>query len=203
MELSTPSSPISRRTFLRTTAVAAGAVAAGVALQSEAVAGGSADHFYTTSVAEWDGARQAGWYDETWINRFYVFPRPTSYQGRGTSRLYRLYNRSINDHFYTVDYSEAVSAISGGGYSDESSITPMYVFADFPRPLLVSCRSLYRMWSDRATDHFYTTNTDELNGAVSAGYRNETYESTRMWVFDSPVVFSGVQAVPVFRLYHP
>jgi hypothetical protein len=73
---------------------------------------GSDDHFFTTSLAEFENAIQNGFTDETTNSTgFGVLP----IQFSGSVPLYRLYNPSAGLHYYTIDSAERDSLI-GNGY---------------------------------------------------------------------------------------
>lgn len=109
----------------------------------------------------------------------------------GTVPLYRLYQPTIIDHFYTTNISEAQNAIQHLGYNDEgvaARIWPSHAFGTVP---------LYRLYSPGATDHFYTTNSAERNNAIShLGYNDEGIAG---YVY--PNRGHGHGGAPLYRLY--
>ena len=97
----------------------------------------------------------------------YIFPT----QEIQTVPLYRSYQPSVIDHFYTVDKAESDNSVTKLGYSYEG-ITG-YVFP----PSGSSCPGaapLYRAYQPTIYDHFYTMSAPERDNAVAnLGYSNE------------------------------
>jgi C1A family cysteine protease len=101
--------------------------------------------------------------------------------------LYRYWNPSGGDHFYTTNWGELGGGAHGWGYEG----VQCYVSPD-PRPGLVP---LYRYWNGGACDHFYTTNWAELG----AGAHGWAYEGVQCYV--SPGQASGT--IPLYRYWNP
>jgi len=97
----------------------------------------------------------------------YIFPT----QEAQTVPLYRSYQPSVFDHFYTVDKAESDNSVTKLGYSYEG-ITG-YVFS----PSGSSCIGAapwYRSYNPTIYDHFYTMLAPERDNAVAnLGYSNE------------------------------
>jgi hypothetical protein len=97
----------------------------------------------------------------------YIFPT----QETQTVPLYRSYQPSVFDHFYTVDKAESDNSVTKLGYSYEG-ITG-YVFS----PSGSSCPGAapwYRAYQATIYDHFYTMSAPERDNAVAnLGYSNE------------------------------
>lgn len=64
--------------------------------------------------------------------------------------LYRYFNPSVVDHFYTTNFNELGGG--GNGYNYEGIQSFIY-----PYPVKGSV-PLYRYWQPQVSDHFYTTN---------------------------------------------
>jgi subtilisin family serine protease len=100
--------------------------------------------------------------------------------------LYRYWNPSVTDHYYTINYNELGEG--GLGWSIEKIagfVSSQQQFGTVP---------LYRYWSPSWGDHFYTTNFNELgNGAQG-------------WVFEKVecYVYSQQQSgtVPLYRYWN-
>ncbi len=76
----------------------------------------------------------------------------------------RLYNPTINDHFYTSSQIEADGAVANHGYVIEGTMG--YV----ERYQLDSTEAIFRMWNPVAKKHFYTTSNQEIQSAQSSGF---------------------------------
>ncbi|KAJ3799051.1 hypothetical protein GGU11DRAFT_667653, partial [Lentinula aff. detonsa] len=76
----------------------------------------STDHFYTISSDELPEMNTLGWTNDTAPNQTagYVYP----YSICGAAPLYRLFDPSAMDHFYTMDFVEAQNAVEAG-YQDQ------------------------------------------------------------------------------------
>src|SRR6266511_2008442 len=95
----------------------------------------------------------------------------------GTTDLYRCFNQTSGDHFYTTSAAERDNAVATAGYVFET--TACYVFGGQPGPT-----DFYRCFNQTNRDHFYTTSLAERDNAVAtAGY---TSEGTAGYVFATP-----------------
>jgi hypothetical protein len=85
-----------------------------------------------------------------------------------TTDLYRLYNSSTGDHFYTTSTAERDNAIAQYGYVSEGTAGNVFV-AQQP-----GTTDLYRLYNSSTGDHFYTTLTAERDNAIAQyGYVSE------------------------------
>jgi len=92
-----------------------------------------------------------------------------------TGPLYRYWNATTADHFYTTNWSE----LGNGRYGYTYEGVQCYVDAQ-QAPGTVP---LHRYWNPDAADHFYTTDWAEL-GNGKYGY---TYEGVQCYVYPGPV----------------
>ncbi|MEH2015078.1 hypothetical protein [Nostoc sp.] len=99
--------------------------------------------------------------------------------------LYRYYNSSIVDHFYTVNFAELGNGSSG--YISEG------IAAYISKIQYAGTVPLYRYYSSAATDHFYTTNFSELGNGKN-GY---VFEGIIGYVYPRPIT----DTLPVYRYY--
>lgn len=105
----------------------------------------------------------------------------------GRVPLYRYWNPSAADHFYTTNWSE----LGGGNYGWAFERVECYVLPS-SEPGSVP---LYRYWNPSVGDHFYTTDWSELgNGAYGWGL-----EGVQCHVL--PAFAPG--AVPLYRYWNP
>jgi cytolysin (calcineurin-like family phosphatase) len=127
------------------------------------------DHFYTTSLAEYDNAIQnCGYKGEGVACMVYSSP---DYDPESLIPFYRAFNPTIFDHFYTTSEAEYINACEHLGYNPEG--IQCYVF-----PANISGNDalvpLYRLYHPRLSDHFYTVNIVEVGIAERDGYQLET-----------------------------
>jgi hypothetical protein len=114
-----------------------------------------------------------------------VFPGP----GSGRIPLFRLYNPTSADHFYTTDPAERDSAKASSGYVDEG--TACWVAATKS----LGTSSFFRLFNPQSGDHFYTKSASERALAVfQSGYTDEGIACE--------VPISGTGTVPFFRLFN-
>ena len=104
-----------------------------------------------------------------------------------TGALYRYWNRSAGDHFYTTNWNE----LHGGNYGWVFESIQCYVYSQ-QRPGTVP---LYRYWNSSAGDHFYTTNWNELG----AGRYGWNLEGIQCYVL--PQQQPG--SLPLYRYWNP
>lgn len=97
--------------------------------------------------------------------------------------MYRLYNRSSGEHFYTADLNEKDTLVSLGWkyegigwYAPQSSKTPVY-----------------RLYNKNAGDHHYTTDKNEKDTLVNLGWNDEGIS----WYSDDS------ETIPLYRQYNP
>ena len=170
------------------------------------------DHFYTASAAEKNALQnnpQWGYvYEGT---AFYVFES----QADGTSPVYRFFNASNGDHFYTASVSEKNSITLSPVYRfyNPASGDHFYTASDAEKNIVANTSysgylfegiafyayasqvngsvPVYRSFNGTTGDHFYTTSNTEKD---ASGY---TYESIAFYAYTSQLNGSS----PVFRLF--
>jgi subtilisin family serine protease len=107
--------------------------------------------------------------------------------GAFTAPIYRYWNPSVTDHYYSIKYNEfsegnlgwGIEKIAGFAFSSQQSGTV----------------PLYRYWNPSWGDHFYTTNFNELgNGAL--GW---TLERIECYVYNQ----QQTGTVPLYRYWNP
>ncbi|MDE5759043.1 MAG: hypothetical protein K2H85_10600 [Allobaculum sp.] len=97
--------------------------------------------------------------------------------------MYRLYNRSSGEHFYTHDLNEKDTLVGLGWkyegigwYAPQSSETPVY-----------------RLYNKNAGDHHYTIDKNEKDTLVKLGWNDEGIS----WYSDDS------ETIPLYRQYNP
>src|SRR5262249_27254446 len=101
--------------------------------------------------------------------------------------LYRYWNPTAGDHFYTTNWNELGFGRYGWNYeSIQCYVYPGAVAGAVP---------LYRYWNPSVGDHFYTTNWNELG----SGRYGWNYEGIQCYVF--PAQTPG--SVPLYRYWNP
>lgn len=101
--------------------------------------------------------------------------------------LYRYWNGSATDHFYTIDFSALGSGASGWNFE--------WVQCYVHSTQVAGTVPLYRYWNPSAADHFYTIDFSALgNGA--AGWSLEKIEC---YVYSTQVAGT----VPLYRYWNP
>jgi len=100
--------------------------------------------------------------------------------------LYRYYNATAVDHFYTTNFAELQTGRGGYAYEGEQCA----VYAE-QKPGTVA---LHRYYNAVAADHLYTTTPAELEPDAH-GY---AYEGVQCWVLERP----QPGTVPLFRYYN-
>jgi streptogramin lyase len=102
-------------------------------------------------------------------------------------KVYRLWNPTTTDHFYTTNLDEVLNAVDQGKYTAEG--------VGFSSPQGDGL-AVYRGWNPNIGDHFYTTNLDEFNKAVNNfGYVNE---GIAFYAISDPVI-----GQEVYRAWNP
>ncbi|MCR4950627.1 MAG: C40 family peptidase [Solobacterium sp.] len=89
-------------------------------------------------------------------------PTPVKAENETTS-VYRLYNVSSGEHFYTVNENEK-SGLEKSGWICEG--------VGWMAPV-VSSQPVYRLYNPKAGDHHYTVNETEKEYLVKAGWKDE------------------------------
>jgi subtilisin family serine protease len=105
----------------------------------------------------------------------------------GTVPLYRYWNPSIGDHFYTTDFNELGYGASGWGFERiECHVYTQQAPGTVP---------LYRYWNPSIGDHFYTTDFNEL-GYGASGW---SFERVECYVYNQ----QAAGTVPLYRYWNP
>jgi hypothetical protein len=152
--------------------------------RASAPGGGS---FITTSYTEYESLVSGGWTGDG--VDFFADP-----PGANTGfPVYRLYNPTTYQHFWTTDPQLRQNYISSG-WNDEgiafTSISPVAQPVASPAGEL----NVYRFYIPQTYSHFYTTDPYERDLMIEAGY---TYEGVAWYSYAS------TSDIPVYRLYSP
>ncbi|KAF9568682.1 hypothetical protein CPC08DRAFT_795010 [Agrocybe pediades] len=134
------------------------------------------DDFYTVSVDEKNNAiAKLGYNDEGVAG--YLWPNTVAQQKK-TIPLYRVYNgqAGVHNHFYTTSPVERDADINNLGYANEG--TAGYVYND----TLCGGLPLYRLWSARAQNEFYTMDANEVNNVVTNDPDRYVLEKVAAWI---------------------
>jgi hypothetical protein len=147
----------------------------------------NSEHYYTADQSEYNSLLSAGgWIDEG--IPFYVYPSTTS--TNVSHGIYRLYNSTLQQHYWTLDENTKTYLINIG-YSLESS--PFNTFSglvDLPVPA-VERINIYGLKG--YAGYFYTTSFSELESVVNRGYSYDGVLTT------ASAVNAGTE---VYRLQH-
>ncbi|KAF7296675.1 F-box domain-containing protein [Mycena chlorophos] len=100
--------------------------------------------------------------------------------------LYRAWNPTATDHFYTTSAQEVANAT---GYNDEGIRAYLYPTQ------VANTTEFYRLYAKSIVDHFYTTSRTSVSSAESEGYVEEN--NTPMFIYPSQICGS----VPFYRMY--
>lgn len=150
------------------------------------------DHFYTTD-STGELALKGGWNYEG--IQCYV---QTEQDPNSTIPVFRYFNNSLIDHFYTTNQTEGTKAVSGGYSAD---FVGFYMFPPpSPNPTVIDeappgpngTLPLYRLLLG-GKNHFYTTNKIEAEAAGGV------YEGVAGYVY--PTARAGW--TPLYRWYKP
>lgn len=104
-----------------------------------------------------------------------------------TTPLYRYWNATAGDHFYTTDWAELGTGRYGWEYEG--------VYGHVLQQQRTGTVPLYRYWNATVTDHFYTTDWTELG----TGRYGWVYERIQCYVY--PTQAPGT--VPLYRYWNP
>ena len=156
-----------------------------IAVYRASVVGGGS--FLTTNQGEYNALVAAG-YSGDGID-FYADP---AWSNSG-SPVFRLYNSTSHQHYWTADTQQRQTFLQNG-YSDEgiafASISPTRQEAAPTQGHLL----VYRFYVATSHSHFWTTDVNERDSLIQAGYQ---YEGVA-WNSSSDTTKS-----PVYRLYAP
>jgi hypothetical protein len=108
--------------------------------------------------------------------------------GRTLVPVYRYWNATVSDHFYTSSMSEHSHHYSSEGVA--------FQLAAAPGPGLVP---VYRYFKSDVHDHFYTTNSAEIGVAAPGAVGKFGYRCEGVLGYISPVQTPGT--VPVYRYF--
>ena len=96
-----------------------------------------------------------------------------------TVQVYRLYNATTQDHFYTVDSGEKSQLIANG-----------WTYEGIAWNSPTSGNPVIRLYNSATGDHMYTASGDEANNLVRSGWKRE-----------GTAFFVKRSGTPVYRLY--
>lgn len=99
----------------------------------------------------------------------------------GSNTMYRLYNGSSGEHFYTSNYSEA-TYLTGTGWSYEGAAWFAPANGD----------EVYRLYNPYSTEHHYTKDAGEKDYLAGSG-----------WNYEGVGWKTSNSGIPVYRLFNP
>ncbi|KAF9552716.1 hypothetical protein CPC08DRAFT_789314 [Agrocybe pediades] len=136
------------------------------------------DSFYTTGVVEKNKAITLLGYQDQGIAG-YLWPNTTVPVPKQTIPLYRVYNSqlTVTDHFYTTSVAERDAAINKLGFTNEGIAG--YVYND----TLCDGLPLYRLYSGKVQNHFYTMDAAERDNMVANDPDGYVYEKIAAYMF--------------------
>jgi hypothetical protein len=138
------------------------------------------DHFYTTSTSEIGDVELGATGNYGYIYEGIGFYIASSLCDSNTA-LYRYYQGSIYDHFYTTSADEigttTAGAVGNYGYTFEGILG----YCDPAETARADMVPLYRYYNSAIGDHFYTISYSEL-GAGGYGW---SYEGIQCYVYSS------------------
>ena len=129
-------------------------------------------HYYTADQSEYNSLLGAGgWIDEG--TPFYVYPSTTS--TNVSHGIYRLYNSTLKQHYWTLDENMKTYLINMGYSLEPSPFNTFSGLVDLPIPATERI-NIYRLRGN--SGYFYTTSLFELESVVRRGYVYEGVVTT-------------------------
>ena len=120
---------------------------------------------------------------------FYAYD-PQATQPNGTIPVYRYYNSTNGDHFYTIDNVSTYT-----GYATEG----VAFYAYDPQVAQPNgTASMYRFYNSSTGDHFYTTSENEKDSLIDNPQWDYAYEGIAFFVNSA----QANEAIPVYRFYN-
>jgi len=117
--------------------------------------------------------------------------------------VYRYWNGGNSDHFYTTNVDEIGTAVSGevGNFGYKSEAVG-FVLLDASKPAGDDAIELFRYWNAGNSDHFYTTNADEIGTTSSGEVGKFGYKSEAVLGRCFADGNARVGLVPLYRYWH-
>lgn len=116
-----------------------------------------------------------------------VLPPPTPYVAARLP-IYKLWNSTTSDHYYTTSTSNRDTAISDAGYSFQNIAGYLY---QYPEPGAIP---LIQLWSGNRNDHAYAAGNTEASALEAVGY-------TRQGIIGYMPPGPGPGIAPFYRMY--
>lgn len=85
-------------------------------------------------------------------------------------RMFRSYNNSPDDHFYTTSEAEFRNSVNAYNYVDEASGRSGFGVWQGPT---FNASNVYRVYNPFSGIHYYTMNADERSGLLNIGFQDE------------------------------
>ena len=108
--------------------------------------------------------------------------------------LYRFWNSETGDHFYTTDENEKNRVLTTKEWMYTYEGIAAYVYQTQQTNTL----PLYRLWSSKTGDHFYTTDENEKNTALTTKEWMYTYEGIAGYIYPA----QQTNTLPLYRLWN-
>lgn len=113
------------------------------------------------------------------------------------NRMYRSYNATFDDHFYTPNEAEFLNARNKFGYADQASGRAGFGVANAQ---VAGSTPLYRLYNGNTGIHYYTLSLGERDALVAA--KTFTSEGIVGYMFDTAGAAVGQTVTQVFHLYN-
>jgi predicted outer membrane repeat protein len=139
-------------------------------------------HFYTISGAERDTIMREYAHLYTYEDvAFYASYHPSE---KGQAPVYRFWSPKLETHFWTIDEAEKDAIIKDMADTWEFEGAVFYAYPSGSQPL--GTFPVYRFWSDRLRQHFYTMDEQEKEYVIKAYAGTWAYESVAWYAFTKP-----------------
>lgn len=113
------------------------------------------------------------------------------------NRMYRSYNATFDDHFYTPSEGEFLNARNKFGYVDQASGRAGFGVANSQ---VTGSSPLYRLYNGNTGIHYYTLNQGERDALVAA--KTFTNEGIVGYMYQASASAVGATVTQVFHLYN-
>ena len=150
-------------------------------------------HYYSTDSAEAEAFSKPGKSGKYEGPKGWVLTKKISEDTVPVYALHQGDEPSRYSHFYTTDMNEANNAITNLGWFMDKT-PPNGIAFYIASKQMPNTDALVRLYNPISNDHFYTTDVDEKNKAITIGYQ---FENITGYVWRTPQTFDLAKADPL------